>query len=178
MLIIDKELENVYRDLIKMSKETVRKEMDEVRDGVIMTYSGKLKDIGVDLEPTIKGVSIDFEFEPYGLKINEGYSAEDAQERAQRIGVKRYYEELYGWVRKKKGLEGKAAKKAAYAILNKHLVEGYKSQRSGVGSNLGFIDYLELQTFKIDEEKIATDQLFYSFIRQINALYSLDLYFI
>jgi hypothetical protein len=178
MLIIDQELENIYRDLIKKSKETIRKEMDEVRDGFIMNYTGKLKDIGIDVEPTLKGVVIDFEFEPYGIKINEGYSAEDAQQRVQRIGVKKYYGELYSWVRKKKGLDGKAAKKAAYAILNKHLNEGYNSQRSGIGANIGFIDYLELQTFKMDEKDIATDQLFYSFIRQINALYSLDLYFI
>lgn len=178
MLIIDREVEEIARSLVKMSRETVRKEMDERRDGFIMTYSGKLKDIVVDIGPTIKGLVVDLEFEPYGLKINDGYSAEDAADRVARIGVKKYYQELYEWVRRKKGLEGKAAKKAAYAILNKHLVEGYKSQRSGVGANIGFIDYLEDQTSRIEEDKIATDELFYAFIRQINALHSLDLYFI
>jgi hypothetical protein len=176
MLIIDKALDKVNIDLILFGKSVVRKEMDEVRDGYIMTYTGKLKDIGIDVEPTISGVVIDFEFEPYGLKINEGYSAEDARERAERIGAKAYYEELYLWYRKKKGLEGKAAKKAAYLTFKKHLEEGYKSRRSANG--FGFIDHLQLEVGKISEEKIATDELFYAFIRQTNALYSLDLYLI
>lgn len=178
MLIIDRELDKIYYEVIKKSKKIVQREMDEVRGGFVMNYSGDLKDVGVDVEPTLKGVVIDFEFEPYGLQINEGYSSEDAQERAQRIGVKKYYQELLTWVKKKKGLDGKIAKKVAYAILNKHLNEGYKSQRSGIGGNIGFIDYMQIQVNDINESEVATDDLFYAFIRQINALYQLNLYLI
>ena len=77
--------------------------------------------------------------EDYGIDINEGYTADMAKSRLQRIGRENYIDELRQWFEDKLGIDEEFSYNFAVRTLKKHLEKGYKSKKSGRG-NEGFID--------------------------------------
>jgi hypothetical protein len=104
-------------------------------------YTHRLSD-SIDAKVLKKGIT-NIMMEDYGIDINEGYTAATAKKRLAAIGKGNYISELRDWFERKLGVDDEFSLAFARKTFEKHLEKGYKSRRSGLSQNQGFIDVVE-----------------------------------
>lgn len=131
MIIIDKAIYHLFRSLAKI---VISLAQDEIIGTDLVYTKTLLNSLEAKMLREIDAATIDFYMEDYGIKIDRGYSAEDAKKRASgALGLQEYLDDLVDWYENKLGADPEEAKVNAIKTLKKHLSIGYESQRSAGG---------------------------------------------
>lgn len=131
MIIIDKAIYHLFRSLAKI---IISLAQDEIIETDLVYTKTLLNSLEAKMLREIDATTIDFYMEDYGIKIDRGYTAEDAKKRASgALGLQEYLDDLIDWYENKLGADPDEAKVSGIKTLKKHLSIGYESQRSAGG---------------------------------------------
>ena len=165
MIHIDRFTAAVLTELSNYSVKGLRVQLDQGGYNYTKTLSNS-----ADFKIFKKGFS-NILVEDYGIDINEGYSADAAKKRLQRIGRQNYIDELQKWFEEKVGIDEEFSYGFAVQTLKKHLEKGYNSKKSGRG-NEGFIDVVAkfLQKTGVDIIESKSDDLTEAMYKELLSL--------
>lgn len=136
MIIIDKAIYHLFRGLAKV---IISLAQDEIIETDLVHTKTLLNSLEAKMLREIDAATIDFYMEDYGIKIDRGYTADDARQRAAgALGLQEYLDDLIDWYETKLGADPDEAKISGIKTLRKHLSIGYESQRSAGGK--GFME--------------------------------------
>jgi glutamate synthase domain-containing protein 1 len=148
VIVLNKYIHDMLSELGERVVNTMRGELEDTDMSVRYTENLKnnmsylIKRLGMD-------TVVEIMMEDYGIDIDNDNTHQMILDEIKQVGKGRYIGYLEAWWHMKKGLDPKEAKRAAFALYNIHIIDGWVSEakRSFLGGKqVGFIEYVQEQT--------------------------------